>query len=60
MNKKERLKRFNRELPMTQKFCPNCGGLISLHVNGLLVKPIHWIRYGLASDIGCVCNSSNK
>ncbi len=59
MNKQKALarKRFNRDMRITQEFCVFCQGLITLHAGNILIKPENWMKYGMASDIGCICSN---
>ena len=42
---------------MKQVFCKKCGGLKRLIVNGKEIPPEKWIQYGMALDIGCICEN---
>ena len=55
LSKEERLRRFNREVRISQEFCSKCGGLTLLRAGNIAIQPEKWMNYGMASDIGCVC-----
>ncbi len=43
------------EPQIKQVFCPGCGGMTKLLVDGKEVPPSDWSKYGMACDIGCIC-----
>jgi len=45
---------------MKQTFCKTCCGVKTVKVDGKLIPPAQWIKYGLASDVGCVCPSKRS
>ena len=40
---------------LNQTFCSRCAGLKKMTYKGKLVDPFDWFRFGMASDIGCIC-----
>jgi hypothetical protein len=40
-----------------QMFCKQCAGLVRLYINGKRIPAADWHKYGMASDIGCICKS---
>lgn len=45
---------------MKQIFCSKCAGLKKLIIDGKVINPKDWMRYGMASDIGCLCSFTRK
>lgn len=43
------------ETTMKQEFCPVCGGIVKLIVNGQVIPVLDWPKYGIAVDANCVC-----
>jgi hypothetical protein len=40
-----------------QVFCKYCAGLVRLYVNGTRISAVDWHKYGMSSDIGCICKA---
>ncbi len=43
------------EPKITQKFCKCCGGITVMKVDGKVVDPADFVKYGVVVDAGCIC-----
>lgn len=44
-----------RNVPREQTHCETCCGIKTMVVDGYVVSPFDWPKYGVAADAGCVC-----
>ncbi len=45
-----------KEPKVKQKFCSKCGGVKVIKIDGKVVDPMDYPKYGFAIDLGCICS----